>query len=158
MARNSEKAQSMLNRMLKGKQDEKNGPRKKRPYLATECHDLHEADQWRQTIVREIGKQVMVIQNGGMGEHKIRDLNDEINKLIREKGHWERRIKELGGPDYSRTAPRSADTKGREVAELTGACALKALACSIMNMLACSWIRNACSTMHENKAPCSMLT
>ena len=30
----------------------------------------------------------------------MRDLNDEINKLIREKGHWEDRILELGGPDY----------------------------------------------------------
>lgn len=36
----------------------------------------------------------------GLGEFKIRDMNDEINKLIREKGHWEVRIKELGGPDY----------------------------------------------------------
>jgi hypothetical protein len=31
---------------------------------------------------------------------KLRDLNDEINKLLREKGHWEDRIKELGGQDY----------------------------------------------------------
>lgn len=30
----------------------------------------------------------------------IRDLNDEINKLFREKRHWENRIKELGGSDY----------------------------------------------------------
>ena len=37
---------------------------------------------------------------------RLRDLNDEINKLIREKGHWERRIVELGGPDYARAAPK----------------------------------------------------
>jgi len=36
----------------------------------------------------------------GLGEFKLRDLNDEINKLLREKGHWEERILELGGPDY----------------------------------------------------------
>lgn len=36
----------------------------------------------------------------GLGEFRIRDLNDEINKLLREKGHWEYRIKELGGPNY----------------------------------------------------------
>ena len=35
-----------------------------------------------------------------MGEFRIRDLNDEINKLLREKKHWEERILELGGPDY----------------------------------------------------------
>lgn len=38
--------------------------------------------------------------SAGLGEFKIRDMNDEINKLLREKGHWEVRIKELGGPDY----------------------------------------------------------
>ena len=28
-------------------------------------------------------------------------MNDEINKLLREKVHWEVRIVELGGPDYN---------------------------------------------------------
>lgn len=32
-----------------------------------------------------------------MPENTIRDLNDEINRLIRSKGHWEHRIRELGG-------------------------------------------------------------
>lgn len=36
----------------------------------------------------------------GLGEFRIRDLNDEINKLLREKRHWQDRIIELGGPDY----------------------------------------------------------
>lgn len=27
-------------------------------------------------------------------------MNDEINKLLREKGHWDDQIKALGGPDY----------------------------------------------------------
>ena len=40
----------------------------------------------------------------GLGEPTIRDLNDEINKLFREKYHWERRIVELGGPDYTKAA------------------------------------------------------
>lgn len=50
-----------------------------------------------------------------MGEFKIRDLNDEINKLLREKGHWEVRIKELGGPDYGRVGPKMLDHEGKEV-------------------------------------------
>ncbi len=50
---------------------------------------------------------VLFVYNGltvfvaGLGEFRIRDLNDEINKLLREKRHWEARIKELGGPDYN---------------------------------------------------------
>lgn len=102
MARNEEKAQSMLNRWLAGKQADEKGEKEKRPYLASECNDLNEADKWRQQILRDVGRKVMEIQNAGLGEHRIRDMNDEINKLIREKGHWERRIVELGGPDYSK--------------------------------------------------------
>lgn len=51
---------------------------------------------------------------------RIRDLNDEINKLMREKVHWERRIVELGGPDYSKTGPRVTDSEGRVMAETSG--------------------------------------
>ena len=70
MARNEEKAQSMLNRWLQGKQNEAKGEKARRPYLASECHDLNEADKWRQHILRDIGRKVMEIQNAGLGEHK----------------------------------------------------------------------------------------
>ena len=40
------------------------------------------------------------VLSAGLGEFRIRDLNDEINKLLREKRHWEERIVELGGTDY----------------------------------------------------------
>ena len=64
----------MLNRFLKGKQDEAKGPKAKRPYLATECRDLNEADKWRQQILREVGRKVMQIQNAGLGDHRCRIL------------------------------------------------------------------------------------
>lgn len=60
----------MLNRFLAGKEADKRGPKSRRPYLATECGDLNEADKWRQQILREIGKKVMEIQNAGLGEHR----------------------------------------------------------------------------------------
>lgn len=44
-----------------------------------------------------MGNQLMLVQ---LTDYQIRDLNDEINKLIREKYHWENRILELGGPNY----------------------------------------------------------
>lgn len=50
-----------------------------------------------------------------MGEFRLRDLNDEINKLLREKKHWEYQIRELGGPDFLRMAPRMLDHEGKEV-------------------------------------------
>ncbi|XP_057950648.1 uncharacterized protein LOC131145525 [Malania oleifera] len=115
MARNEEKAQSMLNRFIAMKNEEKKKPKERRPFLASECRDLAEADKWRQQIMREIGRKVAEIQNEGLGEHHLRDLNDEINKLIREKFHWERRIVELGGPNYTKHAPKMTDLEGNIV-------------------------------------------
>ena len=60
----------MLNRWLTGTQNELKGEKEKRPDLASECHDLNEADKWRQQILREIGRKVMEIQNAGLGEHR----------------------------------------------------------------------------------------
>ncbi|XP_061989953.1 uncharacterized protein LOC133708508 [Rosa rugosa] len=115
MARNEEKAQSMLNRYITLKNEEKKKPRERRPFLASECRDLAEASKWRQQIMGEIGRKVAEIQNEGLGEHRLRDLNDEINKLIREKTHWERRIVELGGPNYAKHAPKMTDLDGNIV-------------------------------------------
>jgi len=82
------------------KLDEGAGPKQKRPYLASECKDLQEAEKWRMQVIKDIGTKVYKIQNASMPEPLIRDLNDEINKLIREKAHWQRRIRELGGAYY----------------------------------------------------------
>ena len=52
------------------------------------------------------------IQNAGLGEFRSRDLNDQINKLLREKKHWENRIRELGGRSYSSRGPKMLDRSG----------------------------------------------
>jgi len=113
MARNQEKAQAMLNRYITAKREATMGVEQKRPFLATEVESLPEAERWRNQILKEISKSVSNIQNGSLGEHKIRDLNDKINKLLREKKHWERQIKILGGPDYMTMTQRVADADGR---------------------------------------------
>lgn len=87
----------------------------RRPYLATECNDLDKAEKFRRQIIGEVSKKVAQIQNAGLGEFKLRDLNDEINKLLREKGHWEDQIKVLGGPDYRKIGPKMLDHEGKEV-------------------------------------------
>ncbi|KAI4333610.1 hypothetical protein L6164_018394 [Bauhinia variegata] len=58
MVRNEEKAQSMLNRFIALKAEEKKKPKERRPFLASECRDLAEAEKWRQQIMREIGRKV----------------------------------------------------------------------------------------------------
>ncbi|XP_008288901.1 cat eye syndrome critical region protein 5-like [Stegastes partitus] len=114
MARNAEKAMTALARFRQA-QLEEGKVKERRPFLASECSELPKAEKWRRQIISEISKKVAQIQNAGLGEFRIRDLNDEINKLLREKGHWEVRIKELGGPDYARVGPRMLDHEGKEV-------------------------------------------
>ncbi|KAK1362884.1 pre-mRNA-splicing factor ISY1-like [Heracleum sosnowskyi] len=112
MARNQEKAQSMLNRLITKANQDKIRTEQRRPYLASQCTVLSEADKWRQQIMRDIGRKVTEIQNQGLGEHILRDLNDEINHLLREKFHWERRIFELGGPNYIEHSAKITDLEG----------------------------------------------
>ncbi|KAL4655862.1 hypothetical protein GN956_G6204 [Arapaima gigas] len=114
MARNAEKAMTALARFRQA-QLEEGKVKERRPFLASECSELPKAEKWRRQIISEISKKVAQIQNAGLGEFKIRDLNDEINKLLREKGHWQVRIKELGGPDYGRVGPKMLDHEGKEV-------------------------------------------
>jgi pre-mRNA-splicing factor ISY1 len=71
-------------------------------------------------LIREISKAVGAIQNGSLGEHKIRDMNDHINKLMREKKHWERQIKYLGGADYLTTASGVIDADGNRAMGANG--------------------------------------
>ena len=115
MARNEEKAQAMLNRFVAAKSAANREDKSQRPYLASDCDDLRDCERYRNQIIKEISKKVSLIQNEGLEEHKVRDLNDAINKLMREKGHWERQIKSLGGPDYFRTAPTIAGDDAEEV-------------------------------------------
>jgi len=107
MARPAEKARAMLNKWTAMRNaDDRSGPgrsgdRGRRPHLASDCEYLADAERYRNQIVREIEQGVSKIQNPAMGEHAIRELNDEINHKVREKWHWNRRIVELGGPNYN---------------------------------------------------------
>lgn len=100
MARNEEKAMAMLNRWVKMKRQLNTKERTKRPLNPDECTTIQECEQWRKSIIRDLVKKVSDIQNASIGEHRIRDLNDEINGLLKEKAKWETHIRDLGGPDY----------------------------------------------------------
>ncbi|CAK8995569.1 unnamed protein product [Durusdinium trenchii] len=142
MARNEEKAMSALNRWTAQKRDlemQKNmgkstymggalpdtalyGPYKKnkRPKIASEVTTVKECEHWRGEILRGVAKKIAEIQNAALGEHRIRDLNDEINKDLREKGYWEDQIKALGGADYKNAPKRDVETYGAELAAHSG--------------------------------------
>lgn len=116
MARPEEKAKSMLNRWLKGQQEEGgSGLKRRRPYMASACKDLNECDKWRGQILRDIGAKVMEIQNSALQEDRIRELNDEINKLMRVKHAWEKQILKLGGPNYIKQASKLQEDEGEGI-------------------------------------------
>jgi len=104
----------MLNRFVAAKTAANREDKSQRPYLASECEDVRDCERYRNQIIKEISKKVSLIQNEGLEETKVRDMNDAINKLMREKGHWERQIKALGGPDYFRTAPKMLNADDAE--------------------------------------------
>ncbi|KAK0460510.1 Isy1-like splicing factor [Desarmillaria tabescens] len=135
MARNEEKAQSMLYRFREAQAAELGlGTRgDRRPRMASACKSLRECERWRGEILREISRKVSKIQDGvvlfpvypvgrsqhhfvvaGLTDYEVRDLNDEINKILREKRHWENQIVALGGANYRRNVAM-LDDDGKEV-------------------------------------------
>ncbi|EMD36942.1 hypothetical protein CERSUDRAFT_51589 [Gelatoporia subvermispora B] len=86
----------------------------RRPRMASACKSLRECERWRGEILREISRKVSKIQDSGLTDYEVRDLNDEINKLLREKRHWENQIVALGGANYRRNVAM-VDDDGKEV-------------------------------------------
>ncbi|KAI8975388.1 pre-mRNA-splicing factor ISY1 [Mycotypha africana] len=117
MARNEEKAQSMLYRFREAQAAELGlgKPKMRRPNYAGSVNTVQEAERWRRDLLGEISRKISKIQDVSLSDYQVRDLNDDINKLMNQKYHWERRIRELGGPDYTRSAPKMINYEGREV-------------------------------------------
>ncbi len=73
---------------------------------------MERAQGWRMEIVRDVAKMIAEIQNESLDQHRVRDLNDQINKKMRLKRAWEHRIVELGGPNYLGVHPTQFDDPG----------------------------------------------
>ncbi|KAF3939656.1 hypothetical protein ABW19_dt0204717 [Dactylella cylindrospora] len=118
MARNSEKAQSMLFRFREQQAADLgiiDAGRTRRPKAITEITSIPSCEKWRGQVVKEISRKVTKIQDPSLSNYQIRDLNDEINKLMREKHMWEVQLRNLGGPNYMRFAGKMTDEEGREI-------------------------------------------
>ncbi|CAI4211420.1 unnamed protein product, partial [Parascedosporium putredinis] len=117
-ARNSEKAQSMLFRFREAQAADLglfDAGRTRRPRTITEVDSIPSCEKWRGQVLKEISRKVTKIQDPALSDYQIRDLNDEINKLMREKHMWEVQIRNLGGPNYMRAAAKVYDDQGREL-------------------------------------------
>jgi len=118
MARNSEKAQSMLFRFREAQAADLgiiDAGRSRRPKMITEVMAIPACEKWRGQVLKEISRKVSKIQDPSLSDFMIRDLNDEINKAMREKHMWEVQIRNLGGPNYMRGGGKVYDEEGREI-------------------------------------------
>jgi pre-mRNA-splicing factor ISY1 len=88
--------------------------RTRRPKMITEVTSIPSCEKWRGQVVKEISRKVSRIQETNLSDFQIRDLNDEINKAMREKHMWEVQIRSLGGPNYMRGA-KVYDDDGVEI-------------------------------------------
>ena len=111
MARNEEKARSLFSRWSALKANGGIG-NQRRPVIASgkfthsltrpshfkslsfkiltfsDCDNIGDANKWRHELISEITKKISEIKNASIGEHRIREVNDEINKLMKTKYHW----------------------------------------------------------------------
>ncbi|PGH03127.1 pre-mRNA-splicing factor isy1 [Helicocarpus griseus UAMH5409] len=89
--------------------------RTRRPKAITSVTSIPVCEKWRGQVLKEISRKVSRIQDQSLSDYQIRDLNDEINKAMREKWMWEVQIRNLGGPNYTRGGGRVYDDEGREI-------------------------------------------
>ncbi|KAJ4298641.1 NineTeen Complex (NTC) component [Collariella sp. IMI 366227] len=88
--------------------------RSRRPRAITEQDSIPACEKWRGQVLKEISRKVSRIQDPALSDYQIRDINDEINKLMREKHMWEVQIRNLGGPNYMRGGGKVYDEAGRK--------------------------------------------
>ncbi|KAG6836798.1 hypothetical protein H0H93_003044 [Arthromyces matolae] len=94
MARNEEKAQSMLYR-------------------------FREAQAAELGLGTQADRRPRMASASGLSDYEVRDLNDEINNILRDKSHWENQIVALGGVNYRRSVAM-LDDDGKEVTGTKG--------------------------------------
>ncbi|KAK7974021.1 hypothetical protein PG989_015869 [Apiospora arundinis] len=96
MARNSEKAQSMLFRFREAQAADLgiiDAGRTRRPKVITEVDSIPSCEKWRGQTLKEISRKVSKIQDPALSDYQIRD----------------------GGPNYMRGGGKVYDETGREI-------------------------------------------
>ncbi|KAK1857944.1 hypothetical protein I4F81_000558 [Pyropia yezoensis] len=103
MARDAEKARSMLHRFLSQKAEEEGdgtsirgsgigGPKRvqRRPYLASLVEDVGDAQRWRRQLVGEIGTKMLEIQNPSLPHDEAEERAAEAAAVAAAVADWER--------------------------------------------------------------------
>ncbi|ORY86110.1 Isy1-like splicing factor [Protomyces lactucae-debilis] len=117
MSRNKDTGISMHN---KSRSHHTNNSSGGRPKAITQVTSIAACEKWRSQVVRETSQKVEKINDPAATDYQLRELNDEINKLQREKWMWESQLKNLGGTNYMRFQGNLTDAEGRVVGSHKG--------------------------------------
>lgn len=60
---------------------------------------IPDCQKWHQIVQQQIGEKVALVQNTGLEQFKLKNLNDQINALILQKRQIEKQLRKIGGPD-----------------------------------------------------------
>ncbi|KAI5965057.1 ISY1 [Candida theae] len=71
-----------------------------RPKYVQKVQSIPQAEIWRNIVLGEISSKLTQINDTQTSESRVRELNDALNQLFKEKRSWEHQIKNLGGNDY----------------------------------------------------------
>lgn len=77
----------------------------------SKCEDLDSAIKYRAQTLREITNNLSRIHDLLLTEYQVRDINDKLNALLKERRAWEYKIKKLGGPDYLKVISNNLNAK-----------------------------------------------
>ena len=85
-----------------------------------ECSSAAACEKWRNQVLKEVTRRISRISDASLTDFQVRDLNDEINKLQKEKHMWEVQLKNLGGTNYIRFQGNATDAEGRVIGSHKG--------------------------------------
>ncbi|CCG25067.1 Isy1 pre-mRNA-splicing factor [Candida orthopsilosis Co 90-125] len=71
-----------------------------RPRYVQKVQSIPQAEIWRNIVLGEISSKLTQINDSQTSDVRLRELNDALNQLFKEKRSWEYHIKNLGGNDY----------------------------------------------------------
>ncbi|EPX70451.1 complexed with Cdc5 protein Cwf12 [Schizosaccharomyces octosporus yFS286] len=90
----------------------------KRPRNIKSINSVATCEKHRQSVVKDLSRKITKIQSAQLPDYQIRDLNDAINQLMREKHAWEVQIHDLGGINYLYSKAKLFADDGEKIGEV----------------------------------------
>ncbi|EPY51608.1 complexed with Cdc5 protein Cwf12 [Schizosaccharomyces cryophilus OY26] len=93
-------------------------PVEKRPRNIKNINSVATCEKHRQSVIKDLSKKINKIQSAQLPDYQVRDLNDAINQLMREKHAWEIQIRDLGGINYIYSKAKLFADDGEKIGEI----------------------------------------